>query len=154
VKFPLTRGQCTEIDDLDFDKIRIFTWHATQRRDGRGWYAKSTQGIRMHRLLLNPPSGLIVDHINGDGLDNRRTNLRIGTQSNNCVNRLRTPGKFLRGARPKKNRWQASIKLNGKQRHLGYFASELEAHNAYLVEATRLYGDWMPLPSPPSKEGA
>ena len=103
----------------------------------------------MHRVLMRPKSHEIVDHINGDGLDNRRCNLRVGTQSKNCVNRKVTPGANMRGTRPKKGRWQAYIKLAGKQRSLGYFDTEHEAHAAYVAEARRLHGDWMPLPDPP-----
>lgn len=145
---PLTRGQVAVIDASDWPLVNTRSWQASPRRDGQGWYAVS-DGVRMHRLLTGARPGEIVDHRDGDGLNNRRLNLRVGTQSGNCVNRKRTPGTHLRGARPKMGRWQSYIKFAGKQRSLGYFATEREAHEAYVIEATRLHGDWMPLPEPP-----
>jgi len=103
----------------------------------------------MHRLLVGAWGQEIVDHIDGDGLNNTRANLRIGTQSQNCVNRRTTPGIHLRGARPKKGKWQAYIKYQGKQVSLGYYGTEQEAHEAYLSAAKSLHGNWMPLPAPP-----
>lgn len=103
----------------------------------------------MHRIIMNAKKHEIVDHINGNGLDNRRENLRVGTASLNCVNRKNTPGKFLRGTRKKKNKFQAYIKVNGKQISLGYFETEKEAHIKYLKTARLIYNDWMPLPNPP-----
>lgn len=149
VHIELTRGKFAIVDAADYPLVAGRKWHARARRDGRGFYAADSRGRKMHRVLMTPEPWQIVDHRNGDGLDNRRKNIRIGTQSGNCVNRRRTPGQYLRGARPKKARWQAYIKFAGKQRSLGYFATEAEAHAAYVAEATRLHGDWMPLPSPP-----
>lgn len=145
----LTKGKVATIDRADLPLVERHTWQARQRRDGKGFYAVNSSGIRMHRLLLGVWDKRIVDHRDGDGLNNRRSNLRAGTQSGNCVNRRTTPGAFLRGARPKKGKWQAYIKFNGRQRSLGYFDTEAEAHGAYLAEASKLHGDWMPLPSPP-----
>lgn len=147
---PLTLGQVAVVDEADAEIVSGRSWQARPRRDGRGFYAVS-DGIRMHRFLLNAQDGVIVDHKDGDGLNNKRSNIRIGTQSLNCVNRKQTPGRFLRGSRPKKGKWQAYIKLSGKQRSLGYFDTEREAHEAYLAEAQRLHGDWMPLPEPPAQ---
>ena len=146
---PLTRGKYALIDAVDLPLVVKHSWQATQRRDGKGWYAINSNGRRMHRLLCNVWGEEIVDHVDGDGLNNRRHNIRKGTQSQNCVNRKSTPGPYLRGARRKKARWQATIKYQGVQRSLGYFATEAEAHAAYLSEARRLHGDWMPLPDPP-----
>lgn len=152
VEIPLTLGQSCVIDRDDLPLIERFKWHARPRRDGCGYYAVSTSGIRMHRLLVGAWGAEIVDHRDGNGLNNRRSNLRKGTQSQNCVNRRKTPGSNLRGVRPKKGKWQAYIKYQGKQRSLGYFDSAEKAHTAYLVEAYRLHGDWMPLPEPPPQQ--
>ncbi len=145
----LTRGLIARIDEHDYPKIAGMAWQAHARRDGKGYYAVSSDGVRMHRLLLDASDSDIVDHRDGDGLNNTRRNLRKGTQSQNCVNRRTTPGGYMRGARPKKGKWQAYIKFQGKQRSLGYFNTEQEAHAAYLEEARKLHGDWMPLPPAP-----
>lgn len=148
---PLTKGKYATIDAQDLSLVKDFSWQARERRDGKGFYAVSSSGRRMHRVLVGAWGKEIVDHVDGDGLNNRRGNIRKGTQSQNCVNRKQTPGPFLRGARPKKGRWQAYIKLAGKQTSLGYYATEEEAHNAYLKEATIRHGNWMPLPPPPTE---
>ena len=150
ISVPLTLEQAAVIDEVDWPLVARHTWQARRRRDGNGFYAANSAGTRMHRLLLGVWDTRIVDHRDGDGLNNRRSNLRIGTQSGNCVNRRTTPGDHLRGARPKKGKWQAYIKFSGKQRSLGYYATEREAHEAYLREATRIHGDWMPLPDHPA----
>lgn len=152
IQIPLTLGQVATINLEDLPLISGRKWQAHRRRDGKGYYAVNSSGLRMHRMLCGVWDSRIVDHRNGDGLDNRRCNIRIGTQSLNSVNRLTTPGPYLRGCRPKFNKWRATIKHGGKQRSLGYFDTEQEAHQAYLAEAARLYGDWMPLPSPPMRE--
>jgi len=149
-KIPLTLGLFATIDVADLPLVSGCRWQARRRRDGKTHYAVNHSGIRMHRLIAGASGTEIVDHRDGDGLNNTRSNIRKGTQSQNCVNRQTTPGKYLRGARPKKNKWQAYIKLGGKQRSLGYFDTESDAHAAYLVEARRLHGDWMPLPEPPT----
>ena len=151
-RVPLTQGLEALIDAADLPLIAGKSWQARPRRDGKGHYAVSSGGTRMHRLLMGVWDHRIVDHRDGDGLNNRRSNLRVGTQSGNSVNRRTTPGKYLRGARPKKGKWQAYIKFQGRQRSLGYYETEQQAHEAYLAEATKLHGDWMPLPAPPEAQ--
>lgn len=153
VAVPITFGLVTIVDETDFPLIANRRWQAHRRRDGKAWYAVS-DGLRMHRYLMGVEDPkAIVDHKDGDGLNNRRSNLRVGTQSQNCVNRLTTPGPYLRGVQPHKNRWKATIKYKGKTRHIGYYGSEIEAHAAYMRAAIELHGDWMPLPDPPKPEG-
>lgn len=148
ITIPLTLGQVALIDDADLTLVEHHSWHARPRRDGRGYYAVNASGIRMHRLLLGVWDKRIVDHRDGNGLDNRRPNLRVGSQSLNCVNRKTTPGKHLRGVDPRNRQWRARIKVGGKMRLIGTFATEREAHEAFLSESHRLHGDWQPLPRP------
>lgn len=78
-------GRTVRVDDNDFDWLNSYRWSVTL------WYAATTIGGRsvyMHRLIMDPPEGLVVDHRNGDGLDDRRSNLRIVTRSENSRNRL------------------------------------------------------------------
>lgn len=82
-----------------------------------------------------------IDHINRDPSDNRISNLREATRSQNCVNR-KVVRKGLKGAYPNGNRWCASIKINGRVRHLGSFATEQEAHSAYANEAKLAHGSF------------
>lgn len=143
LRIPLTRGLFTIIDPADLQIISSRSWQACIRRDGKTWYAVS-DGVRMHRLLLGAKEDDIVDHRDGNGWNNRRTNLRTGTFSLNCVNRQTTPGDYLRGVSRKGCLYQARIKVAGKMKSLGCFQTELEAHEAYLHKAREMYGDWVP----------
>jgi hypothetical protein len=91
--------------------------------------------VLLHRFILGAQKGQIVDHINHDGLDNRKSNLRFGTKSQNTANqRLRTNNTTgFKGAYrwPGSNRWHSTIKVRQKLIHLGNFDSAVEAARAY-----------------------
>ena len=100
----------------------------------------------MHRVIANTPNGLSTDHISGDKLDNRKSNLRHATTSQNMINTplpcKNTSG--YRGVHLKKTtkRWQAQITVNQKRIHLGYFNSADEAANAYAKAAEKYFGEF------------
>lgn len=144
IEVPLTRGQVAIIDADDLDLISGRSWIAQRRTDGNGFYAVAYGGVRMHRLILAVGDNGIVDHRDGNGLHNWRSNIRLGNQSLNSVNRITTPGTHLRGASPVHNRWVSRIKIEGKMVVLGRFDTELEAHEKYLEVARVRYGDWLP----------
>lgn len=86
----LTRGKHALVSDEDFERVSQYNWQA--RPYGRRWYASGRiTGERrtdtMHRFIMGAPAGMDVDHINGDGLDNRRENLRVVTRAENLANR-------------------------------------------------------------------
>ena len=103
-RIPLTQGKFALVDDEDFEALSQFKWRAKHCPDGRRpeksskWYACRTEirkrgpkagkkkEVYMHRFLMDAPRGKVVDHLNGDGLDNRRANLRICTQKENLAN--------------------------------------------------------------------
>jgi hypothetical protein len=101
----------------------------------------------MHREVLGVPPHLFVDHINHNGLDNRKANLRPATKSQNCQNkrlgRKNTSSKY-RGVHWHRRfgKWQASIRVNRKSIHLGYFTDELEAAKAYDRASSKYHGDF------------
>jgi hypothetical protein len=101
----------------------------------------------MHRLIMGlEDRKLVVDHIDGDTLNNRRSNLRIATRQQNGWNRRGVERHNLRGAYLNKSgRWEAHIKADGRLLYLGSFDTEQEAHAAYLAKAAELHGDWNPL---------
>lgn len=112
---------------------------AQEKRDGKLVITK------MHRLILNAPDGVHVDHINGDGLDNRRENLRLATPELNQANarkhlvgRSRFKGVSWSEAAQK---WRAYISQHRKQTHLGLFNTEIEAAAAYDAKAKEIWGD-------------
>lgn len=146
---PLSRGQMALIDKKDFDKVKDYGWHAYFDSVGKTFYAVTrTHGIRliMHRLILNAPDSLVVDHIDHNGLNNRRSNIRICTQSQNCMNKKgqsnSTTGYRGVSFHKRKNKFQATIMVNRKQMYLGSFNTALEASGAYQAAAKKLFGEF------------
>ena len=149
----LTQGKYAIVDDEYFDRLNGFKWCAHKNR--KTYYAvrnsKRQKGRRtficMHReiLGLKTSDGKDTDHINGNGLDNRRVNLRPCTPSQNQHNRRSFCGtsKYKGVSWHKRDKkWQAYIRLNGKLIHLGLFDSEIEAARAYDIKAKELFGEF------------
>lgn len=144
---PLTQGEVALVDDKDYELLNQWKW--TLRRCGRTKYAYRmdyTGGQRkytaMHRVIMNPPAGMVIDHIDGNGLDNRRANLRICTHNQNLWNRHSkkpTLSKYW-GVVFVKGRWRASICVDGKRKYLGWFDCEEDAAIAYN-QAVQKYRD-------------
>jgi hypothetical protein len=113
----LSNGGEALVDDEDFERLNQFKWRNSKTPNNL--YAESGAFLRMHRLIMNCPDGLIVDHIDGDGLNNQKSNLRICSHQDNICNTRKTPGKFASDykgvTKPKwDNRWQATICRDGK----------------------------------------
>jgi hypothetical protein len=160
----LTQGQTAIIDDEDIALTRKYKWCVqkvksgdyyaiTNYRDENGKKAR----LYLHRLLMNPPEGLVVDHKDGNTLDNRRSNLRVCTHSQNLaagrITGKRKSYTQYRGVtyQPKgKRHWQASIKNGGKYKYLGVFDTELEAAHARDEAALELLGEFAVLNLPPA----
>ena len=99
----------------------------------------------MHRLIMNLAygDGLVVDHINGDGLDNRRSNLRICSNLENSWNKISRPSVAgFRGVRKSRGKWLAEITQHGSKRLIGVFPSQIEAVLAYDKRAFHLRGEF------------
>lgn len=118
----------------------------------RAWYTKTqcyalaSRGIYMHRLIVGARRGQVVHHLNGDGLDNRRCNLHLGTQRDNlaAIGRQPTNTSGYKGVRHAGRNlakpWIARIKYHGKTLHLGYHTTAEKAARAYDREARLLFG--------------
>lgn len=148
----LTQGFWARVDVECLDMLIQHSWNVHKSK-GRV-YAKTQIGgrtIYMHRLVMSPPKDqqVVIDHRNGDGLDNRRSNLRIATWQQNAQNSRGASERRVsvtRGVCQRRHRttpWRAYIyDLTGRFKHLGYFASEAEAVAARLKAETRLFGEF------------
>ena len=107
--------------------------------------------MKMHREVIHPPGYLFVDHINHNGLDNRKANLRPATRSQNSFNRLIIIRKDLSSKYKGvtwgkyKKMWQARIGIYGKRKHIGFFKDEVQAAMAYDKAAKKYHGEFASL---------
>lgn len=140
---PLTQGKSAIVDDEDYSYLSQFKWFYKKNKNG-GYAARTLKTIRMHRVIMNAESSEEVDHINKDGLDNRKTNLRKCSREENVRNvakRKDTLNKY-KGVHfiKKKKHWIARIQINGKRIHSGYFVTEIEAAKEYDKLAKNFHG--------------
>lgn len=141
----VTKGYSAIVDDADYDYLSQFRWYALKKKETRTVYAVAdieSKRISMHRLILAPPSCLEIDHINGDGLDNQRKNLRPATRQQNSCNLQRAPRNNKSGYKGvfqvENGKWRAVVKAHGKNHYLGRYATAQQAAEAYN-EAAKLY---------------
>ena len=150
-EIPLTQGKVALVDDDDVERIIQYLWRAEPKGDA--WYASSIhprtgQKMYLHRFILNLESGdSDMDHINGNGLDCRKSNLRLATRSQNGANRPKFSGRYSSkykgvGWKKQNQRWAASIRVNTKLIHLGYFLVEEDAARAYDRAAIKYFGEF------------
>ena len=163
-QIPLSNS--TEVALVDHDDLALlsqWSWYRNEPKQGYVYAARSKRiasnnwrPMYMHREILKPPDGIMVDHINHDGLDNRRANLRLATPSQNRANvrRLTVSSSGFRGVSFHINRgdYIAQIRKDGKGIFLGYFDSPLEAARAYDQAAQELHGEFAVLNFPTSGE--
>ncbi len=152
VELQLTGDIFTKIDAADLDLSMTKSWRPQHAKGGRAIYAVATSTrsrksfkFRLHRLIMNAQPGEIIDHINGDGLDNRRSNLRRCTLSQNSINCARRGGlaSRFRGVHhlPPAS-WQARIQANRLVINLGTYSSEEDAARAYNRAAIERHGEF------------
>jgi len=145
------------IDDEDEELVSKYKWQLDDNRRGHkyaitNYYENGKRkSIRMHRLIMNPPKGVILDHINNLGLDNRKENLRMCNYSNNNWNRRKqfngqTSSKYKGVCFDKSTKkWMASIRINRIEKNLGRFKEEKDAAKAYNEMAKKLFGEFAKL---------
>ena len=136
-EIPLTRGKVALVSDEDYIEISKHKW-GTHMSSNKLFYATRYNGntqVTMHRTIMKTPKGMETDHINGNGLDNRRENLRIVTRRENQQNRHGFKTSKYPGVSKVKgiDRWTAHIHINKKQNYLGTFKDEETAALRYRI---------------------
>jgi hypothetical protein len=148
----LSNGKSAIVDPEDYERIKDVTWSVstignTQYLMSRKMVGRKIAYTLLHRLIMGASPDQLVDHINGDGLDNRKGNLRIATKSQNAMNaKLRSDNTTgFKGVCyiPKRNRYSARIHANGKKYASAFYRTALEAAMAYKDMATSLHGEFM-----------
>jgi hypothetical protein len=152
-RIPLTEGKFAIVDPPDFYRFNNFQWcavkhkslfHAVRLVNGSN---DTTRILSLHCEIMNPPKGLVVDHRNRNGLDDRRENLRLATHSQNRCNRFVDKtgcSSQYRGVCWHKQRkcWRAHLQYEGKWVWLGRFDSEIDAAKAYDEAAKKYHGEF------------
>jgi len=154
---PLSQDKFAIVDAEDYDRLNKYKWcvsktprtnYAMRRTKGKRVKGKRSKRktILMHRFILNAPRGLVVDHINHNGLDNRRENLRLCTHVQNTQNRRpnRNTSSKYKGVywHKHRNKFVAKIYMNGKRIFIGYFTDEIAAAKAYDKKAREFFKEF------------
>lgn len=157
---PLTQGEYAKVDPEDYEWLMQYNWTAIRKENS--WYATRSMSVLgksvqcyMHRMIMEPPDDMFVDHKNHDGRDNRKANLRIATAKQNCWNR-----NVRRGSSSKyigvswlesRSKWQVTAYIGGKSRFVGYFEDEETAARAYDAAVSEERGEFAVLNFPKLK---
>lgn len=149
VRIPLTQGKFAIIDAADFEKVGHFKWHFSndgyaRRNESRKITGNKHVTLKMHRVLLDCPADMHVDHIDGNGLNNTRANIRIVTAKQNMWNRrVKSTSKTgSRGVTFAKGKYHVKIVKDSKELCLGSFLSLAEATEAYEKNAKVIHGEF------------
>jgi leucyl-tRNA synthetase len=153
------------VDPADYKRLRRYEW--ISKKGKNSFYSlrhahsnnkKKETLIYMHQEIIEVPHGMVIDHINHDGMDNRKANLRAATYSQNLCHRKKRSGAMYskyKGVHWDKSRrkWVARIGFEKREIHLGYFRSEIEAAKAYDRAARKYHGEFACLNFPESGSG-
>jgi hypothetical protein len=148
----LGQGFVALVDDEDYERVSHLSWYAqvtpstayavhNKRIPNQGW-----KKLRLHRLIMGAPDDAEVDHIDGNGLNNQRYNLRIVTRADNMKNKniYKNNSSGYKGVTwdTSRNKWRAQVGFNGKSVTIGRFGNLEDAAQAYDDKATQLFGEF------------
>ncbi len=144
VLIPLGNGGTTIVDREDAVRVMPYSWQYIKRPKDRTAYAQARMNrkiIKLHRFILGTLAGIEVDHINHDGLDNRKANLRECTRRQNAQNRPVARGRKYKGVTHLAGgKWRVGIRVGGKTVHVGVFQDQVSAALAYDQAARKHHG--------------
>lgn len=151
-QIPVGRGKVALVDDEDYEHLSKRKWYCYRARSKNTncWHVRLSESnkrqVYLHRMIVTPPEGMIVDHINRDGLDNRKENLRFCTpwqNSLNCSPRINCTSKY-KGVckRSDSGSYRSRIRVHGKLINLGNFKNEKDAARAYNDAAKLYFGEF------------
>jgi len=153
----LTQGAVALVDDADYESLRFMRWHldkgvSKSYARTRIYAGKSSQLVRMHRFLMNPPVGVLVDHRDRDGLNNQRSNLRICTpaeNNRNAVKQINNKSGYKGVSWDKEKRlWTVGVSIKHKRKIIGRYFCLIKAAKAYDEAAIKYYGEFARLNFP------
>lgn len=141
----LTQGKKAKVDNADYERLASIKWYA--QKIGNTFYTGNKRYGYMHRFIMGYPSDGLVDHINHDGLDNRKLNMRVVSQSQNQMNRASAPSNSTSGVRgvtwnKRDRKWRSMIVAGGKRKCLGSFNSIVDAIVTIRNANRAIYGDY------------
>lgn len=157
IEISLTQNQVAMIDDEDYALVCQYKW-CTQKSpttlyavSAIAWVNNKNVTMKMHRMIMNAQPNQDIDHIDGNGLNNQKENLRFCDESQNGGNRKKGP--FVKNKpcsskykgvcwHKRDKKWQSQIKFSGNMYHLGYFENENDAALAYNERALELFGEF------------
>jgi len=153
-KIPLTQGKFALVDPEDYAELARHKWCAAKQ--GNSFYAVRSEGsrqLRMHRVIMNAPAGMVIDHIDHEGLNNTKRNLRPCTKAQNAHNQRPQKGRSskYKGVcwSKREGKWYSRIQYQGRPRSLGLFKDERDAARARDAAALALHGEYAFLNLPP-----
>lgn len=157
---PLTQKKVALVAAVDYERVNQYRWCAG--RVGNQWYAYRKhfgKTLRMHQFIMNPPKGMVVDHANGNGLDNRRENLRLCTKLENAWNKRRRKEEGAKSqyigvypCRRPPGKWCIKVMCNGEVTNLSPFDTPEEAARVRDRKALELHGEYAWLNFPEERE--
>ncbi|HYE77557.1 MAG TPA: HNH endonuclease [bacterium] len=160
-EIPLNKGMMAWVDDEDFEKLSSYRWRVVKGKTGM--YAYTTVGIApyvrkgysMHSMLIEVPPGMVTDHIDGNGLNNQKSNLRVCTHAQNMMNQRKartsktSPYKGVSWCKDQE-KWRVQLITGGKVYRFGRYTDPVEAARVYDREARRMFGEYARLNFPES----